>query len=116
MKAMKYASERHTGDDRLLVSSYNFGNNNPENLLDFVTILQEELIAARVLPPDHNFEVNKETGLDAAWRCTGYICGQAPLGRRFLDSNPSLFRKWDSENLQGGIRNTASNDVRTVCS
>ncbi|MCR5063555.1 MAG: GDP-mannose 4,6-dehydratase [Treponema sp.] len=39
---------------------YNIGNNNPENLLDFVTILQEELLAARVLPSDYDFESHKE--------------------------------------------------------
>lgn len=36
------------------------GNNNPENLLDFVTILQDELIRAKVLPLDYDFEVHKE--------------------------------------------------------
>ena len=39
---------------------YNIGNNSPENLLDFVTILQEELIAAKVLPSDYDFEAHKE--------------------------------------------------------
>lgn len=39
---------------------YNIGNNNPENLLDFVTILQDELIRAKVLPLDYDFEVHKE--------------------------------------------------------
>ena len=39
---------------------YNIGNSNPENLLDFVQILQEELIRAKVLPEDYNFESHKE--------------------------------------------------------
>jgi nucleoside-diphosphate-sugar epimerase len=39
---------------------YNIGNNSPENLLDFVTILQEELIRAKVLPEDYDFESHKE--------------------------------------------------------
>jgi dTDP-D-glucose 4,6-dehydratase len=39
---------------------YNIGNNSPENLLDFVTILQEELVAAGVLPADYDFESHKE--------------------------------------------------------
>ncbi len=39
---------------------YNIGNNEPENLLDFVTILQEELIRARVLPEDYDFEAHKK--------------------------------------------------------
>ena len=39
---------------------YNIGNNSPENLLDFVQILQEELISAGVLPADYDFEAHKE--------------------------------------------------------
>ena len=39
---------------------YNIGNNHPENLLDFVTILQEELVRAKVLPADYDFEAHKE--------------------------------------------------------
>ena len=39
---------------------YNIGNNQPENLLDFVTILQEELVRAGVLPEDYDFEAHKE--------------------------------------------------------
>ena len=39
---------------------YNIGNNNPENLLDFVQILQEELVRAKVLPEDYDFEAHKE--------------------------------------------------------
>ena len=39
---------------------YNIGNNQPENLLDFVTILQEELVRAGVLPSDYDFEAHKK--------------------------------------------------------
>ena len=39
---------------------YNIGNNNPENLLDFVQILQEELVRAKVLPEDYDFDAHKE--------------------------------------------------------
>jgi nucleoside-diphosphate-sugar epimerase len=39
---------------------YNIGNSNPENLLDFVRILQEELVAAEVLPKDYDFEAHQE--------------------------------------------------------
>lgn len=63
VRVMKHAPERHTGDDGLPVPPYkvyNIGNNSPENLLDFVTILQEELLSAGVLPPDYDFEVHKE--------------------------------------------------------
>ena len=41
-------------------SVYNIGNNSPENLLDFVTILSEELLRAGVLPPDFDFEAHKK--------------------------------------------------------
>ena len=39
---------------------YNIGNNNPENLIDFVTILQQELVRANILPEDYDFEAHKE--------------------------------------------------------
>ena len=60
---MQHAPERRTGDDGLPVPPYkvyNIGNNHPENLLDFVTILQEELVRAGVLPNDYDFEAHKE--------------------------------------------------------
>ena len=59
---MQHAPEKATGEDGLPVPPYkvyNIGNSAPENLLDFVTILQEELIAAKVLPSDYDFEVYK---------------------------------------------------------
>lgn len=54
---------RQTGEDGLPIppyAVYNIGNNHPESLLDFVTILQEELIAANVLPADYDFEAHKK--------------------------------------------------------
>lgn len=54
---------RQTGEDGLPMPPYkvyNIGNSNPENLLDFVQILQEELIRAEVLPADYDFEAHKE--------------------------------------------------------
>ena len=62
-RVMMKAPERKTGEDGLPVppyAVYNIGNSAPENLLDFVTILQEELIAAGVLPADYDFEAHKE--------------------------------------------------------
>lgn len=62
-RVMQGAPERITGEDGLPVppyAVYNIGNQNPENLLDFVTILQEELIRAEVLPADYDFEAHKE--------------------------------------------------------
>ena len=63
MRVMQHAPERLTGEDGLPVPPYmvyNIGNNNPENLLDFITILQEELVRADVLPQDYDFEAHKE--------------------------------------------------------
>ena len=60
---MQHAPEKKNGEDGLPIPPYkvyNIGNNSPENLLDFVTILQEELIAAKVLPDDYDFETHKE--------------------------------------------------------
>lgn len=62
-RVMTGAPERKVGEDGLPVppyAVYNIGNQNPENLLDFVTILQEELIRAKVLPKDYDFEAHKE--------------------------------------------------------
>lgn len=62
-RVMKGAPEKATGEDGLPIppyAVYNIGNSNPENLLDFVTILQEELIRAEVLPADYDFEAHKK--------------------------------------------------------
>lgn len=62
-RVMKGAPEKATGEDGLPVppyAVYNIGNSNPENLLDFVDILQQELIRAEVLPPDYDFDSHKE--------------------------------------------------------
>ena len=63
VRVMQGAPERKDGEDGLPVppyAVYNIGNQNPENLLDFVDILQQELIAAGVLPNDYNFEAHKQ--------------------------------------------------------
>lgn len=62
-RVMQGAPERRNGEDGLPVppyAIYNIGNNAPENLLDFVTVLQEELIRAQVLPADYDFEAHKK--------------------------------------------------------
>lgn len=62
-RVMHKAPERRTGEDGLPeppYAVYNIGNSNPENLLDFVQILQEELLRAGVLPADYDFEAHKE--------------------------------------------------------
>ena len=63
VRVLQHAPEREMGKDGLPIPPYkvyNIGNNNPENLLDFVQILQEELISAGVLPEDYDFESHKE--------------------------------------------------------
>lgn len=63
LRVMQRAPKRQNGEDGLPVppyALYNIGNNSPENLLDFVQILQEELIRAGVLPQDYDFEAHKE--------------------------------------------------------
>ena len=63
VRIMQHAPEKQTGEDGLPeppYAVYNIGNNSPENLLDFVQILQEELLRAGVLPQDYDFEAHKE--------------------------------------------------------
>ena len=63
VRVMQHAPEKHTGEDGLPVPPYkvyNIGNSNPENLLDFVTILQEELVSAGILPADYDFDSHKQ--------------------------------------------------------
>lgn len=62
-RVMQGAPEKKNGEDGLSIppyAVYNIGNNSPENLLDFVDILQQELIRAEVLPADYDFESHKE--------------------------------------------------------
>lgn len=62
-RVMQHAPEKMDGEDGLPIppyAVYNIGNNQPENLLDFVDILQQELIRAGVLPEDYDFEAHKE--------------------------------------------------------
>ena len=62
-RVMQHAPEKQLGDDGLPIPPYkvyNIGNSAPENLLDFVTILQEELVHAGVLPADYDFESHKQ--------------------------------------------------------
>lgn len=63
IRVMQHAPEKQTGEDGLPIPPYkvyNIGNSSPENLLDFVIILQEELVRAGVLPSDYDFEAHKE--------------------------------------------------------
>lgn len=63
LRVMQKAPDRMTGEDGLPIppyAVYNIGNNKPENLLDFVDILQQELVGAGVLPKNYDFESHKE--------------------------------------------------------
>ena len=63
VRIMQHAPEKQNGEDGLPIPPYkvyNIGNSSPENLLDFVQILQEELIRAGVLPKDYDFEAHKQ--------------------------------------------------------
>ena len=63
VRVMKKAPEKQTGEDGLPLAPYkiyNIGGGQPENLLDFVNILQEELVRAGVLPKDYDFEAHKQ--------------------------------------------------------
>lgn len=63
VRIMQHAPAKQNGEDGLPIPPYkvyNIGNNSPENLLDFVTILQQELVRAGVLPKDYDFEAHKE--------------------------------------------------------
>ena len=63
VRVTKKAPEKKNGEDGLPIPTYaiyNIGNSNPENLLDFVQILSEELVRAGVLPSDYDFESHKE--------------------------------------------------------
>lgn len=63
VRVMKKAPDKKNGEDGLPIPAYavyNIGNNHPENLLEFVQILSEELVRAKVLPEDYDFEAHKE--------------------------------------------------------
>lgn len=63
VRVMQHAPEKQNGEDGLPIPPYkvyNIGNSHPENLLEFVSILQEELIRAGVLPEDYDFEAHKQ--------------------------------------------------------
>ena len=63
VRVMKKAPDKKNGEDGLPIppyAVYNIGNQNPENLLDFVQLLSEELVRAKVLPADYDFEAHKE--------------------------------------------------------
>lgn len=107
MRVIKGAPEKKNGKDGLPIppyAVYNIGNSNPENLLDFVNILQEELVKAEVLPKDYDFESHKELVPMQAGDVAVTYADTTPLERDFdFKPNTSLrdglrkFAKWYKE-------------------
>lgn len=101
-RVMKRAPEKKNGEDGLPIppyAVYNIGNSNPENLLEFVTILQEELINAGVLPEDYDFEAHKKLVPMQAGDVAITYADTSSLERDF-DFKPST-------SLRDGLRNFA---------
>ena len=102
IRVMKNAPEKKNGEDGLPIPPYkvyNIGNSNPENLLDFVQILQEELIRAKVLPEDYDFESHKEL--------VPMQAGDVPV--TYADTSPleKDFNFKPNTSLRQGLRNFA---------
>lgn len=101
-RVMGGAPEKKNGEDGLPIppyAIYNIGNSNPENLLDFVDILQQELISAKVLPADYDFEAHK--------KLVPMQRGDVPI--TFADTTP-LERDYGfkpNTSLRTGLRNFA---------
>ena len=106
-RIMQGAPEKATGEDGLPIppyAVYNIGNSHPENLLDFVDILQQELIAAGVLPDDYDFEAHKQLVPMQPGDVPVTYADTAPLERDFgFKPNTSLreglhrFARWYKE-------------------
>ena len=114
VRVMKKPPEKKNGEDGLPIPPYkvyNIGNSNPENLLDFVQILQEELIRAKVLPEDYDFEAHKELAPMQAGDVPVTYADTSPLERDFgFRPNTSLrdglrkFAEWYREFYIDGKR------------
>ena len=110
MRVMQAPPEKKTGEDGLPIppyAVYNIGNNHPENLLEFVDILQQELIRAGVLPEDYDFDSHKELvpmqpGDVHLCRCSRAMCTYADTSA--LDLSRVRICGWGYESLRSGIR------------
>lgn len=99
---MQNAPEKQNGEDGLPLPPYrvyNIGNNSPENLLDFVTILQEELVSAGVLPVDYDFEAHK--------KLVPMQAGDVPVTYADVSALERDFGFKPSTSLREGLRNFA---------
>ena len=101
-RVMQHAPEKVIGEDGLPVPPYkvyNIGNNSPENLIDFVDILQQELVRAGVLPEDYDFEAHKEL--------VPMQAGDVPITFADTSSLEADFGFKPSTSLRDGIRKFA---------
>ena len=99
---MQKAPEKKNGDDGLPIPPYvvyNIGNSNPENLLDFVTILQEELVKAEVLPQNYDFESHK--------KLVPMQAGDVPVTYADTSALEKDFEFKPNTNLRDGLRKFA---------
>lgn len=102
IRVMGKAPSKKQGEDGLPIPPYmiyNIGNNNPENLLDFVNILREELIRAEVLPEDYDFEAHKEL--------VPMQAGDVPITYADTSALEKDFGFKPSTNLRDGLRSFA---------
>lgn len=101
-RVIQGAPEKKNGEDGLPLppyAIYNIGNNNPENLLDFVDILQQELVRAEVLPSDYDFEAHKEL--------VGMQPGDVPITYADTEKLERDFGFKPSTSLRDGLRKFA---------
>ena len=102
IRVMQGAPEKKTGEDGLPIppyAVYNIGNSSPENLLEFVNILQEELVLAGVLPADYDFEAHKEL--------VPMQAGDVPVTYADTSELEKNFGFKPSTSLRTGLRNFA---------
>ena len=102
IRVMNKAPEKKNGEDGLPIPPYkiyNIGNNNPENLLDFVQILSEELVRAGVLPKDFDFESHK--------KLVPMQKGDVPITYADISDLEKDFGYKPSTSLREGLRNFA---------
>ena len=110
IRVMQKAPDRSKGEDGLPVPPYkvyNIGNNQPENLLEFVDILQQELIRAGVLPADYDFESHKELAPMQPGDVPVTYADTTPLEQDF-DFKPNT-------SLREGLRNFAEWYAKFYC-
>lgn len=101
-RVMQHAPEKKVGEDGLPLppyAVYNIGNNSPENLLDFVNILQEELLRAKVLPENYDFEAHK--------KLVPMQPGDVPITYADISALERDFDFKPSTSLREGLRNFA---------